>query len=49
MKKILILFVVGALFSTGCSKDTTTEKEDQIKKEALLDLKIKESTEIFEK
>ena len=40
MKKTLILFVLGAIFITGCSKDSTREKEDQLTKEVLLDLKI---------
>ncbi|MCS4240287.1 hypothetical protein M2306_000124 [Myroides gitamensis] len=49
MKKALILLVLGAVFITGCSKDSTKEKEDQTTKEALLDLKIKEATKVFDK
>ncbi|WP_353162559.1 hypothetical protein [Myroides odoratus] len=49
MKKTLILFVLGAIFITGCSKDSTREKEDQLTKEVLLDLKIKEATKVFDK
>lgn len=49
MKKALILLVLGTVFIAGCSKDSTKEKEDQTVKEALLDLKIKEATKVFDK
>lgn len=49
MKKALILLVLGTVFITGCSNDSTKEREDQTTKEALLDLKIKEATKVFEK
>jgi len=49
MKNALILLVLGTVFITGCSNDSTKEREDQTTKEVLLDLKIKEATKVFEK